>query len=102
MAGTLGMSYPRFLLLDGLGAAIMTPIWVALGRAAGERIDRLEETVADLHQWLGFGVLALVVTLGVWLMVRRRERQVAAIGDSRPQEPEEGPREHEDGPRERP
>lgn len=93
MAGTLGMSYPRFLLLDGLGAAIMTPIWVALGRAAGERIDRLEETVADLHQWLGFGVLALVVTLGVWLMVRRRERQVAAISNSRPQEPEEGPQE---------
>lgn len=91
MAGTLGMSYPRFLLLDGLGAAIMTPLWVALGRAAGERIDRLEATVADLHQWLGFGVLALVVTLGVWLMTRRRERQVAALAESPHPEREDGP-----------
>jgi membrane protein DedA with SNARE-associated domain len=86
MAGTLGMSYPRFLLLDGSAALIMTPFWVALGRAAGEHIDRLEQTVQDLHQWLGFGVLASIVTLTIWSMVRRRERQVAALPDSRDSE----------------
>lgn len=83
MAGTLGMSYPRFLLVDGTAALIMTPFWVALGRAAGERIEQLEETVADLNQWLGFGVLASIVTLAIWGMVRRRERQVAALPESR-------------------
>lgn len=78
MAGTLGMSYPRFLILDGLGAALMTPLWVALGRAAGERIDRLESTVQDLHHWLGFGVLALVVTLAIAFLVRRQDRRLAS------------------------
>jgi len=91
MAGTLKMSYPRFLLLDGLGAAIMTPLWVALGRAAGERIDRLEETIKAAHQWIGFGVLALGITLCVRLLVRRRERQVAALKESRAERGEEEP-----------
>ena len=91
MAGTLGMSYPRFLLLDGLGAAIMTPLWVALGRAAGERIDQFEDTIKAAHQWIGFGVLALGITLGVRLLVLRRERQVVALAKSRAAEREEEP-----------
>ncbi|MDA1265132.1 MAG: DedA family protein [Planctomycetota bacterium] len=78
LAGTLGMSYPRFLLIDGIAAAIMTPLWVLIGRAAGGHIDQLESTVQDLHQWLGFGVLALGVTLVIWMLVRRHERQVIA------------------------
>ena len=91
MAGTLGMSYPRFLLLDGLAAAVMTPLWVLLGKAAGEHIQVLESTVQDLNQWLGFGVLAMVVTLSVRLMTRRRERQVAALQEASTSKPQDGP-----------
>ncbi len=92
MAGTLGMSYPRFLLFDGIGAAIMTPLWVILGRAAGERIDELEATVEDLHQWLGFAVLALALSLWVVVLIRRREHQVAAMEEpGPPEEDREGP-----------
>lgn len=90
MAGTLGMSYPRFLLIDGIAAAIMTPIWVYLGKAAGERIEELEGTVQDLNQWLGFGVLALAVTLGVWFLARRRDRQVQELEEDGGEPPKEG------------
>ena len=88
MAGTLGMSYPRFLLLDGLGAAIMTPLWVAIGVTAGEHIDELEQRVSGLHHWLGFGVLALAVTLVIWGLVRRSDRRLAELEASpEPAEP---------------
>ena len=87
-AGTMGMSYPRFLLFDGSGALIMTPTWIFLGRAFGERIDKLEERVHDLNQILGFGVLALVLVLCVRALIRRRERQVEALrGTGDPQNP---------------
>lgn len=78
-AGTMGMSYGRFLLYDGAGALIMTPTWIYLGRAFGERIDILEQRVQDLNQYLGFAVLALVLVLGVRSLVRRRERQADAL-----------------------
>ena len=44
-AGTLGMSYPRFIATDAAGAAIMTPIFVFLGYASGEKIAELKDTV---------------------------------------------------------
>jgi len=75
-AGTAGMSYPRFLLFDGLGALIMTPTWVFLGRSFGERIADLEGTVTNLNQYLGFGLAAAVLILALRGLVRRRERQV--------------------------
>jgi membrane protein DedA with SNARE-associated domain len=75
-AGVAGMSYGRFLLFDGLGALIMTPTWVLLGRSFGERISDLEGTVTDLEQYLGFALATAVLILVLRGLVRRRERQV--------------------------
>lgn len=59
-AGTLGMPYHRFLAIDGLGAMIMTPLFVLLGYGSGEKIAELEQRVENLHQILGFVALSLV------------------------------------------
>lgn len=64
-AGTLGMSYPRFIATDAAGAAIMTPIFVFLGYASGEKIAELQETVENLHQILGFVILGLLIAFSV-------------------------------------
>lgn len=71
-AGTLNMRYPHFLAIDALGAMIMTPTFVALGYASGEKIAELESTVENLHQILGFVVLSLAAVLIFHLLVTRR------------------------------
>jgi membrane protein DedA with SNARE-associated domain len=80
-AGTAGLSYPRFLLFDGLGALIMTPTWIYLGRSFGESIADLEGTVSNLNQYLGFGLAASVLILVLRGLVGRREQQVRDIED---------------------
>jgi len=83
MAGTLGMSYVRFLIFNGAAALIMTPCWVLLGRAFGERIEALEGHVKHLNQIMGFAILALILGFGVRVLVRRRERQLQALAKRR-------------------
>ena len=61
LAGTMGMSYPRFLLLDALGVALTVPLSIYLGRLFGGEIDRLRGTVQDLHLILAFTAIALAL-----------------------------------------
>lgn len=83
-AGTLGMSYPRFLAVDAAGAAIMTPVFVWLGYLSGDKISELEGTVENLHQILGFLVLGLALVLVIHLFVNRG----GARGDRGPEPPD--------------
>ncbi|MEM8712726.1 MAG: DedA family protein [Planctomycetota bacterium] len=97
-AGSLGMPYPRFLAVDGLGAAIMTPLFVLLGRASGEKIAELETSVENLTQILGFVVIAIgVVVLIHYLVIRRlpsswRSGSVATAESGAETDPGAGPR----------
>ena len=63
MAGTMGMRYPRLLLLDGLGILISVPVSVFLGKLLGEQTERLKETVHDLHLILAVLVIVLVLVI---------------------------------------
>lgn len=74
-AGTLGIPYHRFIAVDALGAALMTPAFVALGRFSGEQIAELEGRVEGLTQILGFVALALVVAILVHLAVSHKPRR---------------------------
>lgn len=85
LAGTLRMSYPRFLACNGAAALIMTPLWILIGKAFGERIATLERSVKGLNQILGFIVFALVLSLVVHGMVARREKQLARLGTRDPE-----------------
>ena len=71
-AGTLGMGYARFLAVDAAGAAIMTPLFIWLGFASGEKIAEARATVENLHQILGFVVLGLATVLVVHLTISGR------------------------------
>jgi membrane protein DedA with SNARE-associated domain len=73
VAGTMGMRYSRFLLLDTLGVILTVPASIYLGKLFGGQVERLKETVHDLHLILAFLVLALVLVL----IVRARRRPVA-------------------------
>ncbi len=76
LAGTLGMSYPRFLLLDGLGVVLSVPVSIYLGKLFGGEIDRLRGTVQDLHLILAFTALALALVV----VLRTRWRRPGSRG----------------------
>jgi membrane protein DedA with SNARE-associated domain len=74
VAGTMGMPYGRFLLLDTLGVVLSVPISIYLGNLFGGQIERLKDTVKDLHLILAFLVLTLVVVM----VVKGRRGRAAA------------------------
>jgi len=68
VAGTLGLGYPRFLLLDGLGVLISVPISIYAGALFGGKVEELHRTVGNFHLILAF----LVLSLALILIVRAR------------------------------
>ena len=99
-AGTMGMPYHRFIAMDGLGALIMTPAFVLLGRASGEKIAELESSVENLTQILGFLVVAVVAVLMIHLLVTRRlPSSKEPRTTTRPMEASTGPQEAPPAPR---
>lgn len=71
VAGTLRMSFARFLLLDFAGVLISVPVSIWLGRLFGGSIDEMRKKSKDLHLILGFVVFAIVAII-VWRAWRRR------------------------------
>lgn len=73
VAGTLGMRFWRFLLLDLVGVTISVPTSIYLGRLFHESIEVLHARMQGLHLMLGF--LALSLTLILMAMRQRRQRE---------------------------
>ena len=67
LAGTMGMRYSRLLLLDGLGILLSVPLSIYLGKLFGGQVERLKETVHDLHLILALLALVLVLVLVIRL-----------------------------------
>ncbi len=63
IAGTMGMRYSRLLLLDGLGVLLSVPTSIYLGKLLGGQVDRLKETVHDLHVILALAVCILIILI---------------------------------------
>lgn len=63
VAGTMGMRWGRMLLLDGLGVLLSVPVSIYLGKLLGSQVDRLKNTVHDLHLILAVVVCALVLVI---------------------------------------
>jgi membrane protein DedA with SNARE-associated domain len=78
VAGMLGMRYSRLLLLDGLGVLLSVPASIYLGKLFGGQIERLKETVHDLHLILG----VLVVVLLILLVIRVRWARASSRGSN--------------------
>lgn len=78
-AGTLKMSFGRFVLLDGLGVLISVPTSIHIAMLFGGQVEKLEEQMENFHLVLTF---LLVVVLGVVffrMAARRRAREARAL-----------------------
>ncbi len=76
LAGTMGMTYVRFVVLDLMGIALSVPISIYLGKLFGNKVDELEEHMQDLHMLFAFVALSLVLILFVR---SRRQRARTAL-----------------------
>lgn len=74
VAGTLRMSYPRFILIDFLGVLISVPTSIYLGKIFGDSVESLNKSVHGLHLWLALGALALVLVIVVRAKWRKKEK----------------------------
>ena len=81
-AGTLGMRYLRFLLLDALGVMISVPTSIYIAKIFGGQVERLKEQMDNFHLILAFALVAVVGVVIFRMFIRRRERQVAALREN--------------------
>ncbi|HUB94320.1 MAG TPA: DedA family protein [Stellaceae bacterium] len=72
-AGTLGMGWGRFMILNALGAAIWVGWWGLAAYWAGDRIFALLTGAAGFE----LGLAALVVSATLWLFLRAHRRRRA-------------------------
>lgn len=78
-AGTLKMSFPRFLALDAAGVALSVPLSIWLGKVFGNSIEELEGQMENLALVLGFGIASLLLILYTRHRLRKREAELARI-----------------------
>ncbi len=86
VAGTMRMSFWRFILLDSLGVLLSVPASIYLGKLFGSKLDELKDKVHELHIWLPFGALAIVLIVVGRGWLKRRER--AALDETPPTPPQ--------------
>ena len=72
MAGMIGMSLPRFLFWDALGALLWSGGYFLVGLAFADQIDAVAERAAALGGRLVVGVLTL---FALWLLYKYAQRQ---------------------------
>lgn len=80
VAGTMGMSYLRFVILDGLGILISVPISIYLGKVFGGEMDKLHDRMEYFHLIVGFLALSLALTL---FLRSRRQRALRRAAEAR-------------------
>ena len=81
VAGTMRMSYPRFLLLDVLGVAISVPVSIYLGKFFGEQAEQAQRVNKNLHLVLAFLVIALTLVIIVRARGRKAPPNLPSSGD---------------------
>ncbi len=78
-AGTLGMKYRTFVLLDFLGALVSAPVWIWLGWRFGGHIESAFSAMAQADRV----ILALIIGFSLYFGWRWwRNRRRAAAGTS--------------------
>ncbi len=74
-AGTMKMPWRRFLLLDGLGIALLVPILILLGYHSAGFIERAITTMQKVERGILWGSIGAGVLVALWLWLWRRRRQ---------------------------
>jgi membrane protein DedA with SNARE-associated domain len=73
IAGMAGMPWPRFLLLNALGAALWVGVWTTAGDLAGQHIGTLYTVITRYGTYELAALALLAVALLVRFAVRRRQ-----------------------------
>lgn len=77
MAGMSQMKYWRFIIIDGIAAAISVPVFVLLGHHFADEIDQFLQFIGKLkHIVLPIFVAFLAIVICIYLV--RRSRRIAA------------------------
>ncbi|MFD9515544.1 DedA family protein [Streptomyces mirabilis] len=74
IAGTTGMTWPRFLAFNTLGAALWVGLWSALGYAAGTDIGPIYQQVTRYQTYVLIGLGVLIAALITRHLLRHRTR----------------------------
>ena len=69
LAGASGVPLWKFLLADGLSAAVTVPLVVSLGYYFGDHLDDVRRL---LHGFEWAAAAVVLLGLGIWWLVRRR------------------------------
>jgi membrane protein DedA with SNARE-associated domain len=75
IAGATGMQARRFLIYNGLGAAVWVAVWTSAGYLAGDHINAIYR---DATRYSAFVLLAIAVVLAgyvSWRVWNRRQRE---------------------------
>lgn len=82
-AGTLGMGYFRFVVLDGLGVLISVPtsIWIAM--QFGGQVEKMQAQMENFHLLVSFALVAVLSIVGFRIIQRRRARQAREMEQQR-------------------
>ena len=79
-AGTMKMPWRRFLLLDGLGIALIVPSLTWLGYHSAGFIERVVATAQKVERGILWGSLAAAVVVGIWYWLWRRRQNLRRQG----------------------
>jgi membrane protein DedA with SNARE-associated domain len=72
-AGTMRMSFPAFLSMDALAAAVSATVWVLVGWRFGAHLDHIRHVVRSVEHWVALGAVVLV---SAWYLARTIRRRV--------------------------
>lgn len=79
-AGSMKVSFVKFVFFDGLAALVSVPVFVWLGhwlwQEFSENLDELHQTLARTHEYsMAFAiVLTIAVLTTIWVLVRRARK----------------------------
>lgn len=102
-AGAMKMRIARFLLLDGIGIALIVPLLTWVGFRSKDFIDEAIEKVTTVERGILWGVLigGAILALVIWWHRRRRQKgQRKKLGETyvQPKRPVQGPPSEAGGP----
>jgi membrane protein DedA with SNARE-associated domain len=77
-AGTMKMSWQRFLFLDGLGIVLLVPVLVWLGYHGAPFIKTMIQTVQEVERGILWTAAGVAVLGSLWWWLRRRRQGLLA------------------------
>jgi membrane protein DedA with SNARE-associated domain len=79
LAGAGGISYPRFLFFDVVGALVWSGVCVGLGYILGERAGQLLERYGSVVLFIGAALIVGTAAVIGWRVWKRRRHRPATM-----------------------